>query len=536
MQSDASDEARLRAYRLMEAAQGDDHAGARGPLAALEEDAARHGWSDVALLARLGQVLHDVVRNTDTGQADLALSDVVHRAHAQGHPALHAVALGLRAIDAAGRQDSAAVLADAGRAVALAEDPAGPALDRCFAWVVCAAAFNTLSLWELSDELYDRASALAPQCPQPVQEAAVAVNRLLVRLEWAAALFELGEDDAALAQVRRAGHAADLAAGTDGLPELWQLDVATCRELLLLVEDAHRGDPVDARLDRLRDLRTQLVAGDDVEVLPLLDAFTALSLLRLGRAQEARAHVARSHEASSSTGARSFPAWVWAQVAGDGAGESEALVAGREYAALVTRLRWSARTGVLAAARSTIADERLAAEHAALSRAVLQDPLTGLANRRSFDAWLATASAPGEDGEDTATALLLIDLDAFKAVNDLHGHAVGDEVLRRVATVLAHHVRPGDLALRLGGDEFAVVLAGGGDADAMRRTAEERAAAVTAAVAAEDWSQLSPGLRVQVSVGAAAAVVGPHHPDAADAVYRAADADLYDVKARRASR
>ena len=89
--------------------------------------------------------------------------------------------------------------------------------------------------------------------------------------------------------------------------------------------------------------------------------------------------------------------------------------------------------------------------------------------------------------------MLLIDLDDFKVVNDLHGHAVGDEALRRVGRVVANHVRPGDLALRLGGDEFAVILAdddpdhGYSDRDAavasLHHTALKRAEALREAVA-----------------------------------------------------
>ena len=84
-----------------------------------------------------------------------------------------------------------------------------------------------------------------------------------------------------------------------------------------------------------------------------------------------------------------------------------------------------------------------------------RDPLTGLHNRRSFDAALA-GSVPG------GAALVLFDFDAFKAINDDHGHPVGDAVLRAVADACCEVTRDADCLARIGGDEFAVVAPGAG--------------------------------------------------------------------------
>ena len=86
-----------------------------------------------------------------------------------------------------------------------------------------------------------------------------------------------------------------------------------------------------------------------------------------------------------------------------------------------------------------------------------RDALTGLANRRSFE--LALAREVDRVARSGEPALLLVaDVDHFKRVNDTHGHAAGDQVLRAVATALLDSVRPMDLVARIGGEEFAIIL------------------------------------------------------------------------------
>ncbi len=86
-----------------------------------------------------------------------------------------------------------------------------------------------------------------------------------------------------------------------------------------------------------------------------------------------------------------------------------------------------------------------------------QDPLTGIANRRAFDEALTLGFA---DGEDPLVAVLILDIDDFKDINDTAGHATGDAVLRSLAERLTRLVREDTVVARLGGDEFGVVLNG----------------------------------------------------------------------------
>jgi diguanylate cyclase (GGDEF)-like protein len=503
----------VQAYALWEAVQGEGHEQAAAQLPELLAQAERAGWGEVAFVAAAAQTVYGVVRPTPETRTAAENNALLERAELLQAPAFVAVALALRAVAAAGRGDTEVVLADAGRAVALLDAGDLPALDRCTAYVVCAAAYNALSLWELGDELYGRAVALEPECLVTAQAPAIATNLVLIRLEWGTSLLEIGEQEQAREQLERALQAVRDAEGTV-LPELWRRDLDACQGALRLL--LGEGD-VEALLASTERQRAGLAAAGDLEVLALLDACRALVLLRRGSVDQARAALRAGTPTSSSTGARSFPAWVRARVAA-AADPGEGVDAAGEYGLLVSRLRWQSRAAVLVSARSFIAMERLQVEHRRLTRDVYTDPLTGLQNRRAFDAWLSRPS-----GRTNGAALLLLDLDSFKRVNDTMGHGTGDAVLRAVGAIVADHVRPGDLALRQGGDEFAVVLDQVVALDAT--AAVSRAAELRAAIGAFPWEQLAPGLSVDVSIGVA---LGPH--GAPTELYRLADEALYLAK------
>jgi diguanylate cyclase (GGDEF)-like protein len=162
---------------------------------------------------------------------------------------------------------------------------------------------------------------------------------------------------------------------------------------------------------------------------------------------------------------------------------------------------------------------------AALEARADVDPLTDVLNRRGFERELRRSLAYVKRYGPSA-ALLYLDLDGFKSVNDRHGHAAGDAVLKAVAMVLNRHVRASDLVARLGGDEFAVLLWNIGEADAGRK-----ALAIEAAIARTTATHAGATLSVGASAGAALLLPLDQPADVLDRADRA----MYARKAERNS-
>jgi diguanylate cyclase (GGDEF)-like protein len=162
-----------------------------------------------------------------------------------------------------------------------------------------------------------------------------------------------------------------------------------------------------------------------------------------------------------------------------------------------------------------------------MSELALKDPLTGLGNRRILEEAMDGAIVDGEE----AVGLLLVDLDGFRACNEILGHAGADQVLREIGQRLAMGVRETDVAARLGGDEFAVLLTRPDEPEAGEsfRAIGERIAQSIRGTPVRVEGQ---GVRVTGSVGVAFAArraTGAAGPDAR-ALLRAADAALYAAK------
>ncbi len=186
---------------------------------------------------------------------------------------------------------------------------------------------------------------------------------------------------------------------------------------------------------------------------------------------------------------------------------------------------WSATTRRLlngAAAEASSALSR-AYSHRAAETQASTDALTGLPNRRYFDEFCGLLARRRRSGD--AVGVLMIDIDKFKVLNDTHGHATGDEVLRAVGAAIVAAVREDDVPARYGGEEFVVLLR-----HPTPEMALEVGERVRASVSGLDLSRFGVG-RVSVSVGVAVA----HEADESiDELIERADRALY--RAKRAGR
>jgi diguanylate cyclase (GGDEF)-like protein len=174
----------------------------------------------------------------------------------------------------------------------------------------------------------------------------------------------------------------------------------------------------------------------------------------------------------------------------------------------ITALRWPIAIGVWLIVSEPLC--RLRSEVARLTgildRQVATDSLTGVGSRRSLDGWLLE---PG-----IGDAVVFVDLDHFKMVNDRDGHAAGDKVLAAFGSVLRSASRSEDLAVRFGGEEFVLVLVGAGVDGAMRCLERIK----------ERWTLLQSDVTFSAGIAVVTDAVGGH------VAIKAADAALYQAK------
>ncbi|GAA2722189.1 GGDEF domain-containing protein [Cellulomonas aerilata] len=370
-----------------------------------------------------------------------------------------------------------------------------------------AAALQAVDLLEQADALLTGVAPLG----RPEVDLHVVHQQALLSLYWAATLGLIGDAAGSAAQsataARRARRLARLAGIADEPQMVARGEVieayALCRlgdVELAAVRARAAGDRFLVRREVLERTLLHLVlaaaasaAGDHAEARTLITGAIADSR-RLGRSTWTAAALEALAEVDVAEHGPHPAVDAWTEL-------------GREALGRV----WSERAGRFTALQDRHRLRQLTAQTDRMARAALHDELTGLGNRRMLTEALETDVGP--------RLALFVDVDQFKAINDRFSHAVGDEVLRRLAHMLRAGSREGDVLVRYGGDEFVVLVPGAelGPASAL-------ATRLHAAVREADWDDLAPGLRVTVSIG-----VGPVSDVGG---VGAADAALYGAKNR----
>lgn len=263
---------------------------------------------------------------------------------------------------------------------------------------------------------------------------------------------------------------------------------------------------INEQFTRMWGIPRELMAtGDDAAVLDYVLGLLSHPESFVDKVNELYAHpTAESHDTLEFLDGRTFERYSRPQRVGN-------VVVGRVWSFRDVTPRRRAQEQ----ARKAMAD--LAEQAAQLKTMAFQDPLTGLANRKLFHDQLAEAL---HGSSSAAVDVLLLDLDDFKEVNDILGHAAGDQMLVEVARRLRSCVRPDDTVARLGGDEFVVLLTGSTDAESV---AERIVQSLNVPVRIEG-SMLRPSLSLGIASLSEDAV-------AASELLRRADVAMYAAKA-----
>lgn len=372
-----------------------------------------------------------------------------------------------------------------------------------------------LGVYEVADEVMARAEAVVRSGGGPHEIAIHLLNRVRLQLSWSLRLERAGDHEAATALVATAAAMATDAEGPYR-ESLFPRDATrSAADQVHILAAAHAlAEPDAGHLQRLRSL---LAEASHPEV-----AFVAIALARclarmnrtddaLTALNEARERLAddRTDRALRLSLIREF-----AHLSEPGH-DDRAASALADYAAELEAELLAIGDSRMATLSTRREHERLARVHGTVALQALQDPLTGLPNRRALDARLAKLVALPSN---YPVSIALIDLDGFKLVNDNASHAEGDDVLRVVAGTLRNALRGDDIVARYGGDEFVALLPGA------PLSAAEAALARAVRKVAELPQHLSRGVTLSVGV-----ISLRPHETAAHALARA-DAAMYLAK------
>ena len=369
--------------------------------------------------------------------------------------------------------------------------------------------YDQLRLYELAGPHYSAAYELHCKISDPdsLGAAICQTNLALSHLEWALELYRVGE----IAEAEK--HS--LIAESHALQAVRDVPAADSHrrdaaELLVGCARAGGADPAGV-VEQIRTYADRIkVASLDLWLFSM--SFLAVALARSGRhdeglavVEQALAELPAEAEWSTTAALTHTHAVLLTQT---GAPELRAVL---RYGDGLAQALWRQRQRTLNTAETLRSYEQLRADHEQVSLAADTDPLTGVANRRAFDrAVIHHASS----NDQARVAVLVIDLDKFKPLNDAQGHAAGDQALQAVAAALTDQVREHDLLARTGGDEFCALLPGA-DSDGATQVAARMVQAVR-----------DLNLVVTVSIGVATG----HSTAIQDTLHRA-DESMYTAKA-----
>lgn len=531
----------------------------------LEETRRRGEPMLVAQLLRASGLARLVTRGL-ADEAEPLLDEMLTHAKRHGLTLLRADAHALRGRFLVLKQQEDAALTEIARALALLDDLPEPdvhlgrrAWDRLLSSALndCWIVLNQLGVYEAAEEVIARAHQAIRDSAGPHEIALQLMNRVKMLLGWGLRLERVGRVEEAGEKFRTAASitisveapfAESLFPRKPGVPAVEQVGVLAASLALAAPSAAH--------IDRLRRLaREQGYPHEKILVTIAL----ARCLVADGRKDEAlRVLWQVRHAEAEDTSQPSMRlnlirelTTLYAEDQVDRADDVEGVGAGTEegdettedsgdtdaddplatwpshtelllhYATALEVELWSMRESQIATLNTRREHERLSAEHGAITQQAMQDPLTGLPNRRMLDESLR-ALAAADSAEPLSVAL--VDLDGFKDVNDQYSHAEGDAVLRVVASTLRDALRCDDIVARYGGDEFVILLPGA----PMHAATQALTRAVNSVASLPQ--HLSRG--VTLSVG----LVCLRAQESAEEVLSRADAAMYQAKRRGGNR
>ncbi len=498
----------------------------------LEETRRRGEPMLVAQLLRASGLARLVTRGL-ADEAEPLLDEMLTHAKRHGLTLLRADAHALRGRFLVLKQQEDAALTEIARALALLDDLPEPdvhlgrrAWDRLLSSALndCWIVLNQLGVYEAAEEVIARAHQAIRDSAGPHEIALQLMNRVKMLLGWGLRLERVGRVEEAGEKFRTAASitisveapfAESLFPRKPGVPAVEQVGVLAASLALAAPSAAH--------IDRLRRVLWQVrhaEAEDTSQPSMRLNLIRELATLyaedQVDRADDVEGVGAGTEEGDETTEDSGDtdaddPLATWPS-------HTELLL---HYATALEVELWSMRESQIATLNTRREHERLSAEHGAITQQAMQDPLTGLPNRRMLDESLR-ALAAADSAEPLSVAL--VDLDGFKDVNDQYSHAEGDAVLRVVASTLRDALRCDDIVARYGGDEFVILLPGA----PMHAATQALTRAVNSVASLPQ--HLSRG--VTLSVG----LVCLRAQESAEEVLSRADAAMYQAKRRGGNR